>query len=335
MAKKMGTIARRFLAIVLAFVMVLLTVVVIVGIPLANNYKNMVSMFMGQTTFTAEGGSNPQYFVSDYASAEEVDKAATELSVQMEREGIVLMKNEDKALPLSNGAKVSLLSQNSVDLVYGGAGAGSIDTSQVDNLKIALEKNGFEVNPTLWDFYETGAGATYRKQVPNIMGQGRFAANEVPMDVYTEDVIVSMDEYNDAGIIVIGRSGSESVDLPADYLTFTEEEKALIEFACGKFDTVVLMLNVTNAMDLSVLDVYNIDACLWVGATGQEGALAIGEVLNGTVNPSGNTVDTWSYKPAEAPAAVNLGDYTITNSEVVSGNKYIVYEEGIYVGYRY
>ena len=335
MAKKMGTIARRFLAIVLAFVMVLLTVVVIVGIPLANNYKNMVSMFMGQTTFTAEGGSNPQYFVSDYASAEEVDKAATELSVQMEREGIVLMKNEDKALPLSNGAKVSLLSQNSVDLVYGGAGAGSIDTSQVDNLKIALEKNGFEVNPTLWDFYETGAGATYRKQVPNIMGQGGFAANEVPMDVYTEDVIVSMDEYNDAGIIVIGRSGSESVDLPADYLTFTEEEKALIEFACGKFDTVVLMLNVTNAMDSSVLDVYNIDACLWVGATGQEGALAIGEVLNGTVNPSGNTVDTWSYKPAEAPAAVNLGDYTITNSEVVSGNKYIVYEEGIYVGYRY
>ena len=223
MAKKMGTIARRFLAIVLAFVMVLLTVVVIVGIPLANNYKNMVSMFMGQTTFTAEGGSNPQYFVSDYASAEEVDKAATELSVQMEREGIVLMKNEDKALPLSNGAKVSLLSQNSVDLVYGGAGAGSIDTSQVDKMKIAQEKNGFEVNPTLWDFYETGAGATYRKQVPNIMGQGGFAANEVPMDVYTEDVIVSMDEYNDAGIIVIGRSGSESVDLPADYLTFTEE----------------------------------------------------------------------------------------------------------------
>ena len=335
MKKKFGTIARRFLAIVLAVVMVLLTVVVAVGIPLANNYRNMVSMFLSQTTFTAEGGSNPQYFTSDYATAEEVDKAATELSVQIEREGIVLMKNEDNALPLANGAKVSLLSQNSVDLVYGGAGAGSIDTSQVDNLKQALEKSGFEVNPTLWDFYETGAGAAYRKQVPNILGQGAFAANEVPMDVYTEDVIASMDDYNDAGIVVIGRSGSESVDLPTEYLTLTEEEKALIAFACEKFDTVVLMLNVTNAMDLSVLDIYNIDACIWVGATGQEGAVAIGEVLNGTVSPSGNTVDTWSYKPAEAPAAVNLGDYTITNSEVVSGNKYIVYEEGIYVGYRY
>lgn len=329
------TIGRRFLAVFLALLMVVLTVAVAVGIPLANNYRNMVSMFMGQTTFTAEGGSNPQYFTSDYASAEEVDKAATELSVQIEREGIVLMKNENKALPLTAGAKISLLSQNSVDLVYGGAGAGSIDTSQVDNLKNALEKNGFEVNSTLWDFYETGAGAAYRKEVPNILGQGAFKANEVPMDVYSEEVIASMEEYNDAGIIVIGRSGSESVDLPAEYLTLTEEEKALIEFACDKFEKVVLMLNVTNAMDLSVLDEYAVDACIWVGATGQEGAVAIGEVLNGTVSPSGNTVDTWSYKPAEAPAAVNIGDFTITNSAVESGNKYIVYEEGIYVGYRY
>ena len=333
--KIVKTIARRFLAIILALVMVLLTVVIAVGIPLANNYKNMVSMFLSQTTFTAEGGSNPQYFKSDYDTADAVDKAATELSVQIEREGIVLMKNEDNVLPLEKGAKISLLSQNSVDLVYGGAGAGSIDTSQVDNLKVALEKSDFKVNPVLWDFYETGAGSAYRKGVPNIMGVGDFAANEVPMNVYTEDVLASVDEYNDAGIIVIGRSGSESVDLPADYLSFTTEEKALIDFACEKFETVVLMLNVTNAMDLSVLDEYAIDACIWVGATGQEGAVAIGEVLNGTVSPSGNTVDTWSYKPNEAPAAVNLGDYTITNSEVVSGNKYLVYSEGIYVGYRY
>ena len=79
MKNKIGIIARRFLAVLLAIIMILLTVVVAVGIPLANNYANMVSMFMGQTTFTAEGGANPQYFTSDYESAEEVDKAATEL----------------------------------------------------------------------------------------------------------------------------------------------------------------------------------------------------------------------------------------------------------------
>lgn len=333
--KIVKTIARRFLAIVLALVMVLLTVVVAVGIPLANNYKNMVSMFLSQTTFTAEGGSNPQYFTSDYKTADEVDKAATELSVQIEREGIVLMKNEENALPLAKGAKISLLGQCSVDLVYGGAGAGSIDTSQVEDLKTVLEKNEFKVNETLWNFYTEGAGAAYRKAVPNVMGQGGFSVNEVPMDVYSEEALASMKDYNDAAVIVVGRSGSESVDLTPDYLEFSAEEVELIKYACDNFETVVLMLNVTNPMNLSVLNDYSIDACLWVGATGQEGAVAIGEVLNGTVSPSGHTVDTWSYKPTEAPSAVNLGDYTITNSEVESGNKYIVYEEGIYVGYRY
>lgn len=333
--KMVKTIARRFLAVVLAFVMVLLTVVVAVGIPLANNYKNMVSMFLSQTTFTAEGGSNPQYFTSDYDTADAVDKAATELSVQIEREGIVLMKNENDALPLDKGSKISLLGQCSVDLVYGGAGAGSIDTSQVEDLKTVLEKNEFQVNETLWKFYTEGAGAAYRKAVPDIMGQGGFSVNEVPMDVYSEEALASMKEYSDAAVIVVGRSGSESVDLTPDYLEFSAEEVELIKYACDNFETVVLMLNVTNPMNLSALNEYDIDACLWVGATGQEGAVAIGEVLNGTVSPSGNTVDTWSYKPTEAPSAVNLGDYTITNSEVVSGNKYLVYAEGIYVGYRY
>ncbi|MBQ8518636.1 MAG: glycoside hydrolase family 3 C-terminal domain-containing protein [Agathobacter sp.] len=333
--KILGTIARRFVAVILAFVMVLLTVVVAVAIPLANNYANMVSMFMGQTTFTAEGGSNPQYFTSDYKSAEEVDKAATELSIQIEREGMVLMKNENNALPLAKGAKISLLGQCSVDLVYGGAGAGSIDTSQVDDLKTVLEENDFQVNETLWKFYTEGDGAAYRKKVPDVTGQGGFAVNEVPMNVYSEEALASMKDYNDAAIIVVGRSGSESVDLTPDYLEFSKEEKDLIKYACDNFETVVLMLNVTNPMNLSVLNDYAIDACLWVGATGQEGAYAIGEVLNGTVSPSGNTVDTWSYKPTEAPSAVNLGDYTITNSDEFAGNKYIVYEEGIYVGYRY
>lgn len=333
--KMVKTIARRFLAVVLAFVMVLLTVVVAVGIPLANNYKNMVSMFLSQTTFTAEGGSNPQYFTSDYDTADAVDKAATELSVQIEREGIVLMKNENDALPLDKGSKISLLGQCSVDLVYGGAGAGSIDTSQVEDLKTVLEKNEFQVNETLWKFYTEGAGAAYRKAVPDIMGQGGFSVNEVPMDVYSEEALASMKEYSDAAVIIVGRSGSESVDLTPDYLEFSAEEVELIKYACDNFETVVLMLNVTNPMNLSALNEYDIDACLWVGATGQEGAVAIGEVLNGTVSPSGNTVDTWSYKPTEAPSAVNLGDYTITNSEVVSGNKYLVYAEGIYVGYRY
>lgn len=325
----------RLAAIFLAVVMILLTAATAIAIPLSNNYANMVSMALGQETFTTEGGSNPQYYVSDYESEEALAQASVELCKEISREGIVLMKNEDSVLPLAEGAKVSLLSQNSVDLVYGGAGAGSIDTSKSPDLKTVMEEAGFEVNDILWDFYTTGSGAAYRKEVPSITGAGGFAANEVPVEAYTEDVLASMEQYHDAAIITIGRSGSESVDLPKEYLTFTEEEKQLLELAREKFDKVIVLLNVTNAMNLSVLEEYDVDACLWVGALGQEGGYAIGEILNGSVNPSGSLADTWAYHPEQAPAAMNQGDYTITNSEVTSGNKYIVYSEGIYVGYRY
>ena len=152
-----------------------------------------------------------------------------------------------------------------------------------------MEAAGFTVNPVLWDFYTTGAGASYKKEVPSITGQGRFAANEAPQSAYTQAEFDSMAQYNDAAIVVIGRSGSESVDLPTEYLSFTQEERNLIQMATERFDKVILLLNVTNPINMTELSRYDIDAVLWVGALGQEGAYAIGEALNGTVNPSG----TW------------------------------------------
>lgn len=334
----MGTfvkIVKRVLAVFLILVVTLLAAATAVAIPLANNYAAMISMALGQSTVETKGGGNPQYYQSAYSTEEAMALAAEEMCKELEREGMVLLQNENHALPLAQGAKVSLLGQNSVDLVYGGAGAGSVDTSKAGSLKEAMESAGFEVNGTLWDFYATGAGAGYRKEVPSVTGAGNLAAHEVPQSEYTEAVLQSMEEYKDAGIVVIGRGGSESMDLPAEYLEFTAEEVDLIKLAQQKFDTVVLLLNTTNPMNLSVLENYEIDACLWVGAFGQCGVYAVGEALNGTVNPSGRLVDTYAYNPGGAPAAVNFGDYTITNSQVEAGNKYMVYAEGIYVGYRY
>ena len=328
-------VLRRILAVLLALIFALLGAACLIAIPLSNNYAAMVSMAIAQPTTAKSGGSDPQYFTSDYPSAAAAQEASAQLCREIEQEGMVLLRNNDSALPLAKGAKVTLLGESAADLVYGGAGAGSVDTSTAPTLRQALENAGFTVNPVLWDFYTTGAGAAYKKEVPSVTGQGRFAANEAPQSAYTQTEFDSMAEYNDAAIIVIGRSGSESVDLPVDYLSFTEEECALIEMAQGRFDKIVLVLNITNPINMTEIARYDIDAVLWVGALGQEGAYAVGEALNGTVNPSGHLVDTWAVDPAGSPAAANLGDYTITNSNVTSGNKYIVYAEGIYVGYRY
>ena len=101
-----------------------------------------------------------------------------------------------------------------MDFVYGGAGSGSVDTSKAANLKQALEKSGFQVNPALWDFYLTGPGKDYRKSVPDETGKGDFAVNEVPAGVYTQSVKDSFAQYGDAAIVCIGRSGGESADTP-------------------------------------------------------------------------------------------------------------------------
>lgn len=331
----MKKIIKRICAVFLALVVILLTGATAVAIPLSNNYAAMISMALGQSTVKNEGGSNPQYYESAYSTEDAMAFQAEEMCQELEREGMVLLKNENNALPLKQEAKVSLLGQNSVDLVYGGAGAGSVDTSKAGNLKEAMESAGFQVNQALWDFYETGAGSAYRKEVPSVTGQGNLAAHEVPRSEYTDEILQSFQEYGDAAIVVIGRGGSESMDLPAEYLEFTKEELELIRLSKENFDTVALILNTTNPMNLSALEELEIDACLWVGALGQRGVYAIGEALNGTVNPSGRLVDTYAYEPDLAPAAVNFGDYTIANSQVKAGNKYMVYAEGVYVGYRY
>lgn len=279
-------------------------------------------------------------------SSEEGKKTCQEV----EAEGIVLLKNRDGALPLSSDEKnLALIGQDSVDFVYGGAGSGSVDTANAPTLKTALEKSDFRVNTTLWNFYETGAGKAYRKQVPDSSGKGSFAVNEVPQSVYTDAVLSSMDN-DDVGVVVIGRSGGESADIPTTplasgylYLEPDKDELDMIAMACGKFDKVIVIINSNNAMELGFLEdpaYANVKAALWVGAVGQEGMYAIGEVLSGKVNPSGRLVDTYAYDSLSAPSAQNMGSYSITNASEVTdyannAKNYLVYQEGIYVGYKY
>ena len=85
------------------------------------------------------------------------------LTQQVEAEGAALLMNNNNALPLAADAKVSTFSNSSVNLVYGGTGSGNIDASTADTLRTALEKVGVTVNPTLWDFYTTGAGKDYAR----------------------------------------------------------------------------------------------------------------------------------------------------------------------------
>ena len=317
---------KRRLSLPVAIITYVVSAAVVVGLVVGNvvinQYSSLISVFFGQATqkVVSADGAEADYFTSDFASEDERSAYVEDVATRIAREGITLLENNG-ALPLADDAKVSVFGQDFVDPVYGGGGAGSIDTSVATDLQTGFADAGLDVNPTLTEFYTDGAGKDFRKTTPDVYGEGEFAVNEVPVAQYTDAVKASFADYADAAIVVIGRSGGESSDLAHEenaegvtYLELTKDERDTIALANENFETVVVLLNTQNPVELGFLEEDEIDAALWVGAFGQTGAIAIGEVLTGVVNPSGALVNTYAYDSLSAPSIENLGDYTITNS---------------------
>lgn len=327
----------------------------------AVSYKSLICTAIGGDMYKTVDKQHSDPIVpypTNGESLEEWKQEADALVEEIEAEGIVMLKNNGDALPLETGNKISLFSRSSVDLVLGGTGAGGIDASKTVDLKTALENDGmFEVNDTLWDFYKTYDGkdgyirsnGTYAGALPKDI----YVA-EVPQNEYTEEVKASYESYNDAAVVVISRVGGEGSDMPTGefgdgtkYLALQEQEKELLRAIqeSGKFQKTIILINTSNAMELGWLDQeeYGIDACLWIGGVGQSGAKAVAGVLAGQVNPSGHLPDTYAADSFSSPAMQNFGDFTYTNADEIEqqiggqnqGTKYVVYREGIYVGYRY
>ena len=333
------------------FLLVISIIVVPVSIALSV-FDNTLAAFVGGTFWELENEDpNAQYFTSDFASAEEMAAYGDELCRQVEAEGAVLLMNNG-ALPLSEGSKVSTLSSSSVNLVYGGTGSGNVDASKADNLKVALEKSGFTVNPTLWDFYLSEEGSVYNRSAGSgesavLAGQASIA--EVPVDVYPEEVKSSFAAYGDAVIITISRVGGEGYDLEFqeyNYLALDENEKAMMQYAAdlkaaGTVKSVIVLINSSNALQVDFLkdNPYDVDACLWIGGVGISGTNAVTDILAGKVNPSGSLVDTYCYNNFSSPAMYNFVPTTyegyVEGEIPANASTYMIYQEGIYVGYKY
>ena len=293
------------------------------------------------------------------------------VSQQIVSEGSVLLWNNNNALPLEKESAVSCFSNTSVNMVYTGTGSGSISTAKVKNFKDALLQYDFKLNDTLWNFYETGAGskkAGYGLLQKGSAGIGTGEAltvKEVPWNVISADagVTSSFAQYGDAAIFMLGRSGGEGGDLGNnvggidtighDYLQLSEEEVSVLDNLInlkngGTFKKVILIINSANAMQMDMISDYadSIDACLWVGQPGAGGAPGIAKLLCGEATPSGHLVDTYCYDNDSSPAMVNFYVNRYSNSgsfrDVNTGGglsaeqtAYTVYQEGIYVGYKY
>ena len=319
------------------------------------------------------------YYQSDYEDKKDAFEKSNKINEKINEEGITMLKNEGNALPLKNGAKISVFGKNSVNLSYGGSGSGAFEvTDETPTLYQSLEAAGFSYNKKLKAFYDDNSKSGEGRSKSPALDNGRatlsgFGTGETPYSSYTDDVKASYGEYSDAALVVFTRIGGESFDLPRTmkdtagayseddhYLELDRNEQELLVNVCNNFSKVVVIVNSSTQLELGFLDEIadndntvvegmnevhsKIAAALWIGGPGYSGILALGRVLNGSVTPSGRTVDTYQRDFTKDPTYQNFSDYLVNNGNtylVSDGSKpgipehYVDYEEGIYLGYRY
>lgn len=350
-----------------------LAIVFSVGGNLAGNYAAAINYALKTSSYKVvedeSDTSSSEYYPSDYGSSDEVTEYGKSVSEEVESEGLVLMKNENNALPLAEGDSVSTVLQTAYSFSYGSSGSGAIDATKYTDLKTALEDVGLNVNSTLWDYYAENPseqGISYGRS-----GDAVYKVSAKAWDEYSADAQDSIAETGGTAVVVIGRLGGEGADVSAaksdgydgSYLSLTAEEIDILARLTemkneGTLDGIVVLLNTAQTFETAFLDddwtvevdgteyTIDVDACMWVGNVGIGGIDAVAKALVGEVVPSGKLSDTYVKDNFAAPANAswilqnNSGSFSTSyeNSDILSSDsqtKYGVYTEGIYVGYRY
>ncbi len=300
-----------------------------------------------------------EYFKSDYTDKNDYIKDVSEFCRKLESEGLVLLTNENNALPLPAKAKVSFFAQGSVTLNYGSSGSSATDTDTYGSLKDAFESKDFSVNADLWQWYKSRTNNLRKNTVEGLVKT--YTVNESEWSDVRAVNSENFANYGDAAIVTLSRDSGEGFDvstrgsdgIDGSYLSLTRQEEDLLKGltslkASGIFERIIVLLNSAVPIQLDFLfdSGIKIDACLWVGNVGMTGALGIADVFAGDVNPSGRLTDTFCRDNFSSPAMAswilnnngifsqeygNAAQYNLNSSQ----KHYGVYVEGIYVGYRY
>lgn len=317
-----------------------------------NNALNVQTSRIVQT-----GESEPQIIyenpygtdITNKQSALKVETAVASENIAQAEEGCVLLKNENQALPLLPESKITVFGNGSFH-TQGTTNTTAFEAipavTYTDSLKMALGEEN--VNLELEAVYSS-LGSTSNTEISEAAiadvkaKEGSWAGG-----------------YNDAALVMLSRVGSESNDsamVTAEgrhYLGLSKNEEDLMAYlaqekADGVFKHIIVLINADQMMELDWLEDYNVDACMVVGLPGAVGFTGVANVLTGKTVPSGHLVDTYAADSLSAPANIYAGDNTqkFANSEWLNANAtdntnegdnidwYVIYAEGIYVGYKY
>ena len=257
-------------------------------------------------------------------------------------EGMVLLKNEDHILPLKAGSAIALYGAGAGKTIKGGTGSGDVNEREKVSICEGMKNAGFQITTEAWinrynEIYDK-ARQDWKNDILSRTGYGADTMSFFEVYSTTPFIMPAGDKIKkssgdeaETAIYVLSRIAGEGADRQADkgdyYLK--DEEYEMLADICANYENVIVVINAGAQVDLSFMDEFtNIKALLTIVQPGMEGGNAFADVVSGKVNPSGKLTDTWAYKYEDYP---NAETFSHNNGNVETE----VYEEGMYVGYRY
>lgn len=274
------------------------------------------------------------------------------LSRKAAGEGMVLLKNENNALPLKKGERIALFGKASIEYIKGGGGSGDVYCAYTHNIYDGFAQKEAEGKISVYmptvEYYKnyvksesknvlTRPQIEERWSVVNAMDfcQERddivydtFAKMHVAEADVPDEIINNAAENADAAVITLSRFSAEGVDRRAianDYY-LSDTEKRLIDRVSSKFKKTIVVINSGGVVDCEhFAENNNVHSVIYGWQGGMEGGMAIADIICGDVNPSGKMGDT-------IPKSY---DYYENGQKFLTGFEHLDYEDDIYVGYRY
>lgn len=319
--------------------------------------------------------------------SDETVAQSREMVKKLGEEGLILAKNEGMLPLASDVKKLNVFGWDSTNPILGGIGSGSSDSSSAVGILQSLQDAGYETNQTLTDLYTeyraerpemsmhfqdwTLPEPTVDAYTDSIMSEAKDFSDtavivigrsggenaDLPTDMHgvihgtydLANVVSSAPDNFDFTRCAYTNNGSyDDFEEGESYLELSRTEEDLVEKVCSEFENVIVVVNANNTMELSWVDEYEqIGAVILAPGTGASGFAALGEIINGTVNPSGKTVDTYVRDLTATPYYNNIGNHSYNNVKDLNdqgvaadpssmGNlSFVNYVEGIYVGYKF
>ena len=292
------------------------------------NHKRVVAASMAMMLAATSAAAVPVMAKTTSDEVSEREARNAELSMNLATQGMVLLENQNDALPMADSGNVALFGGGAYATVKGGTGSGDVNQRYTVNVWDGFLNAGYNVTSTDWlneykQVYDEGTSGG---------GGGMWSSPKIPdIEITDAQIEAAKAGGTDTAIYVIARNSGEGSDRTAtagDYY-LTDIEKANIEKMAANFENSIVVLNVGGIIDTNFFaETEGLDSMLLMSQAGMRGGDAVVKVLNGEVTPSGKLTDTWAVNYEDYPSSEGFGSNDGNNTQEE-------YTDDIYVGYRY